>query len=29
MKLKDNLSSFYIFGYVLEFRVEFGGGFLF
>jgi hypothetical protein len=27
MKLKDNLSSFYIFGYLLEFRIEFGGFF--
>jgi len=28
MKLKDNLSSFYIFGYFLEFRIDFGGFFL-
>jgi hypothetical protein len=25
MKLKYYLSSFYFFGYLLEFRVEFGG----
>jgi len=25
MKLEDNLSSFYIFGYLLEFRIEFVG----